>query len=157
MRFTIPIKHFANRFRMVQMSILMVAIATLLSGCLTKTLQHGHIIQPEDLQEIEVGASTEQVELLLGTPSTKTNIKGNTYYYISQTTEQVAFFSPEITDQRVVAIYFNEGGRVSQIADYGLQDGKVFDFIDRETVSGGSDYSFLTQILRGSAGPSIVQ
>ena len=126
-----------------------------LSSCFTRTIQHGHVIQPETLEEIEVGASTEQIELLLGTPSTITTLKGVTYYYISQKAQQTAFFRPKITDQHVVAIYFNNDSRVERYADYGLKDEKVFDFISRETPTGGAEYSFLSQILRGATTPGI--
>lgn len=132
-----------------------LVLGVTLAGCLTKTLNRGAVIPPDTLQQIQVGSSREQVQLLLGTPSTTSTIGGEAYYYISQREEQTAFLAPDIVDQRVVAIYFDEEGRVANLGDYGLKDGKVFDFIKRETRTGGSDYGFLTQVLRGAASPTL--
>jgi outer membrane protein assembly factor BamE (lipoprotein component of BamABCDE complex) len=54
-----------------------------------------------------------------------------------------------VVDQRVTAVYFNQNLRVERVAVYGLQDGKIFDFISRTTPSGGSELSFIGQLFRG--------
>lgn len=125
-------------------------IAVPLAGCFTQTYNHGHVISNDMLTQVQVGSSKEQVELVLGSPSTTSSLGGDTYYYISQKTETVAFLAPEIVEQRVVAVYFDEDGFVKDMGNYGLQDGKVFDFRTRKTRTGGADYGFLTQILRGA-------
>ena len=55
----------------------------------------------------------------------------------------------QVVDQRVLAIYFNSGKKVERIANYGLEDGKVFDFISRTTPTGGSEPSFIRNMLKG--------
>ena len=55
-----------------------------------------------------------------------------------------------MVDQRVTAVYFDRGLRVERVALYGLQDGKVFDFISRTTPTGGEDVSFIGQIFKGT-------
>ena len=62
---------------------------------------------------------------------------------------RVRFLTDTIQDQRVTAVYFNQGLRVERVALYGIEDGKVFDFITRTTPSGGSDQNFLGQLFRG--------
>ena len=52
-----------------------------------------------------------------------------------------------VTDQRVVAIYFDEDRRVERVASYGIKDGKVFDFVSRTTPTAGSDVNFLKQLF----------
>ena len=87
------------------------------------------------------------------TPSTIATVSGEVFYYISQRTERkVAFLNPEVVDQRVLAIYFNPERRVERIANYGIQDGKVFDFISRTTATGGDELNFLKQIFSGLLG-----
>ncbi|WP_321340121.1 outer membrane protein assembly factor BamE [Breoghania sp.] len=134
---------------------LVATVSLALGGCLTKTLNRGAMIPQESLQQVQVGSSREQVQLVLGTPSTTSVTSGETYYYISQKEEQTAFLAPDIVEQRVVAVYFDEEGRVAQVADYGLKDGKVFDFISRKTRTGGSDYGFISQVIRGAKSPSL--
>ena len=72
------------------------------------------------------------------------------FYYISQTRKRpVAFANAKLVDQRVLAVYFGEDGRVGNIANYGLKDGKIFDFISRTTPTGGKDMSFLAGMIAG--------
>lgn len=126
-----------------------------LGGCFTTTLNHGHVIPAERVRDIQVGSSREQVELLLGSPSTMSRLNGEAYYYISQTKETTAFLAPETVEQRVVAIYFDEDGFVRDTGYYSQEDGKIVDILTRKTRTGGSDYGFLSQILRGAKNPSL--
>lgn len=127
-----------------------------LSACTSETLVHGQKITEEQLQQAPVGASREQVELALGTPSTTGVTNNEVFYYISQTEEQpVRFLNPRTVDRRIVAVYFDADGRVKQIAEYGLKDGKVFDYIARVTPTTGQDIGFVSQVLKGVLQPSL--
>ena len=53
--------------------------------------------------------------------------------------------------RQVLAVYFDENKTVTQIANYGLQDGQIFDFVSRTTPTGGKDFSFLSQIFAARA------
>ncbi|AEV38079.1 SmpA/OmlA domain protein [Pseudovibrio sp. FO-BEG1] len=142
-------------FAFARRTVFLACLSLPLAGCFTQTLTHGQVVSPDAIQDVQVGSSREQVELLLGSPSTTSNLDGEAYYYISQKSETVAFWSPSIVDQRVVAVYFDKDGYVKSVADYGIEDGKVFDYLGRKTRTGGADYGLLTQILRGAANPSI--
>ncbi len=142
-------------------SALVAAAAILASGCnasstlgnLTpgETLTQGYVIDKDTIDQVPVGSSREQVLLALGTPSTTATFDAETFYYISQTRRRVAAFAkPKIVDQRILAVYFGEDGRVANIANYGLQDGKVFDFISRTTPTAGKDQTFIGQLLSGA-------
>ena len=140
-----------------------VALAILLAGCskdlplvgtISETSHHGFLLPPSALEQVPVGSSRDQVLIALGSPSTTAQFGGEVYYYVSQTrVRPVAFMDAKVVDQRVLAVYFDERERVSQIADYGLQDGRVFDFITRTTPTGGRDINFLSQLL--GAGPGL--
>lgn len=132
-------------------ALILPLMALPLGGCFTSTYTHGHVITADMLNQIQVGSSREQVELVLGSPSTTSSINGNANYYISQKTATTAFMAPDIVEQRVVAVYFDDDGYVQDLGNYTLEDGKIVDIITRETRTGGADYGFLTQILRGAA------
>ena len=88
--------------------------------------------------------------LSLGSPSTTATFDNEVFYYISQKRHRsVAFMQPKVTERRILAVYFDKDGKVASISNYGLQDGKVFDFISRTTPTGGKDLSFLGQMLAG--------
>jgi outer membrane protein assembly factor BamE (lipoprotein component of BamABCDE complex) len=122
-----------------------VLLGVLLGGCLfTETYRRGYVLPEGALQQIPLGATQEQVLIVLGTPSTVATVSGEVFYYISQQAERdVAFMPQEVIDQRVIAVYFDKERRVQRLADYRLKDGKIFDYISRTTPTGGSEMSIL--------------
>jgi outer membrane protein assembly factor BamE (lipoprotein component of BamABCDE complex) len=148
-----PISHNRTRVRKSGRIAAAIALSLLVSGCFASNYQRGYVFDQAALDQVPVGASQEQVLLVLGSPSTIATISGEVFYYISQKTERkVAFMNPDIVDQRVLAIYFDKGRRVERIADYGIQDGKLFDFVSRTTPTGGQDLSLVRQIMGGLLG-----
>jgi len=131
--------------------------AALLAGCKTgdtltpgETIVQGFVADQQTLDQVPVGSSREQVLLALGSPSTTATFDNEVFYYISQTRKRsFAFQNPHLIDQRVLAIYFGPDGRVQKLGNYGLQDGKIFDFISRTTPTGGKDQNFLMQLITG--------
>jgi outer membrane protein assembly factor BamE (lipoprotein component of BamABCDE complex) len=118
-----------------------------------ETTQHGYVVSPIALEQVPVGSSKDQVLIALGSPSTTANYGNDVFYYISQTRQRAAaFMADKVIDQRIVAVYFDDKDQVARVANYGLQDGKVFDFISRTTPTGGSDQNFLQQVLSGVVG-----
>jgi len=127
---------------------LIVALVLPLAGCFGETFQRGYVLPDGALEQIRLGASQEQVLIVLGTPSTVATVSGEAFYYISQKAERMASFMPtSVTDQRVVAIYFDRDRRVERVASYGIKDGKLFDFVSRTTPTAGSDVNFLKQLF----------
>lgn len=127
-------------------AVAVVGIA--LAGC-AEQFQKGYILPDGALEQIPIGASQDQVLIVMGTPSTVATLSGEVFYYISQRTERrVAFMDQSINDQRVIAIYFDKNRQVQRVASYGLQDGKVFDFISRTTPTSGAEVSYLTPLFR---------
>ena len=126
-----------------------LALAATLGGCFSETYQKGYIVPEGALEQIPIGASQEQVLIVLGTPSTVATVSGEAFYYISQRAERkVAFMPQDVVDQRVVAVYFDRNRRVERLANYGLKDGKVFDYVSRTTPTSGAEISYLTPIFR---------
>lgn len=136
-------------------ALIVPLLALPLGGCFTTTYTHGHVISTDMMNQVQVGSSREQVELVFGSPSTTSSIDGDAYYYISQKTATTAFLAPDIVEQQVVAVYFDNDGYVKDLGNYTLEDGQIVDIVTRQTRTGGSDYGFLTQILRGAANPGL--
>jgi outer membrane protein assembly factor BamE (lipoprotein component of BamABCDE complex) len=117
------------------------------SGC-TQVYHHGYMAPEGALEQLPLGSSQEQVLIVLGTPSTVATISGEVFYYISQRTEQTSFLPAKETDRRVIAVYFDKNRKVQRLADYGLKDGKIFDYISRTTPSGGAEQNSLGLMFR---------
>jgi len=135
-------------------SLAAFALALSLSACAADITKHGHVFMDEDLAQVKQGMSRDQVVLALGTPDTKSTVDQNAFYYISTTTKRsAAFLNPEIVDRRVVAIYFDKKESVSRVANYGLKDGLVFDYVTRTTPSRGSEDGLLKELFRNIGRP----
>ena len=120
-----------------------------LGACTSEQFQKGYILPPGALEQIPIGASQDQVLIVLGTPSTVATLSGEVFYYISQRSERkVAFMNQSVIDQRVIAVYFDKNRTVMRIANYGLQDGKIFDFISRTTPTSGQEMSYLAPLFK---------
>jgi outer membrane protein assembly factor BamE (lipoprotein component of BamABCDE complex) len=124
-------------------------LAAIPGGCFGETFQRGYVLPEGALDQIPLGASQEQVLLVLGTPSTVATVSGEAFYYISQKAQRpISFVQTEITDQRVIAVYFDKSRKVQRLAEYGMKDGKVFDFISRTTPTSGAENNFITYLFR---------
>jgi outer membrane protein assembly factor BamE (lipoprotein component of BamABCDE complex) len=119
-----------------------------LGGC-AEQFQKGYILPEGALEQIPIGASQDQVLIVMGTPSTVATLSGEVFYYISQRAQRrVAFLDQSVTDRRVVAIYFDRNRQVERVANYGMQDGKIFDYVTRTTPTSGQEVSYLTPLFR---------
>lgn len=130
-----------------------LALALSLAACGGETFQRGYVLPDGALDQLPLGASQEQVLLVLGTPSTVATVSGEAFYYISQKADRpISFMRAKVTDQRVIAVYFDQNRKVRRIAEFGLKDGHVFDFVSQTTPTGGNDLSVVTTILHNLEG-----
>jgi outer membrane protein assembly factor BamE (lipoprotein component of BamABCDE complex) len=85
----------------------------------------------------------------MGTPSTVATLNGEVFYYISQRASRpIAFMTDQIVDQRVIAIYFDKNRQVRRLANYGLKDGRIFDFISRTTPTSGQEINYVAPLFK---------
>jgi outer membrane protein assembly factor BamE (lipoprotein component of BamABCDE complex) len=137
------------RWRGVRAAAAVALLCAVLGACTGEQFQKGYILPPGALEQIPIGASQDQVLIVMGTPSTVATLDGEVFYYISQRSERmVAFMNQKVVDQRVIAIYFDKNRQVRRLANYGLQDGRIFDFISRTTPTSGQELSYLTPLFK---------
>lgn len=125
-------------------------LAVALSGCLgyDGVINRGAVIDARTSAQIKSGMSAQQVMSAIGTPSTTSTVGGDAWYYVSQRLErQLAFMPQKITDQRVLAVYFDKSKKVTRVADYGIEDGKPIDFLSRTTPNAGPEYHLIQGLL----------
>ena len=72
------------------------------------------------------------------------------FTYISQRSRTPdRFHEPDrIVDQRVIAIYFDKNRQVRRLANYGLKDGRIFDFISRTTPTSGQEINYVAPLFK---------
>jgi outer membrane protein assembly factor BamE (lipoprotein component of BamABCDE complex) len=129
-------------------SVAVVALVTALTGCNIPVEQLGNLPKPDDLAKVKPGETDKAtVTTLLGSPSSVAAFDGDTWYYISQQTKQVAFFSPELLDQEVVVLHFNKDGIVTAIDRKNLDDREVVTPNPNATPAPGREFTFLEQLI----------
>ena len=142
-------RHLVMHWRALRAVAAVALVCAALGGCTGEQFQKGYIMPPGALEQIPIGASQDQVLIVMGTPSTVATLNGEVFYYISQRSERpVLFMNQRVVDQRVIAIYFDKNRQVQRLANYGLQDGKIFDFISRTTPTSGQEMSYLAPLFK---------
>ena len=145
---TSSLRYLATRRRGMRTAAAIALVCALLGGC-SEQFQKGYVLPPGALEQIPIGASQDQVLIVMGTPSTVATLNGEVFYYISQRSERtVSFMNDKIIDQRVIAIYFDKNRQVRRIANYGLKDGMIFDFISRTTPTSGQEINYVAPLFK---------
>jgi outer membrane protein assembly factor BamE (lipoprotein component of BamABCDE complex) len=123
-------------------------IALALASCQPTVDQRGNLPDQKKLATIEPGVTTkEMVTQILGSPSSVSTFSDKTWYYISRRTEQTAFFDPEVLDQQVVVVGFDDGGVVRDVQHLNLADSRPIAPVARETPSAGRELGFVEQLI----------
>src|ERR1700761_7327497 len=140
---------------------LFLAAGGALIACAPVIDQRGYLGDPQAEAAIKAGTDTKTtVQDKLGNASTTATFSGDSWYYISSTEKQVAFFTPTVLNREVFAVYFDKSGKVTGMRHFGLQDGHVIAFETRETPARGRELTFLQQLLNaqpGASGPNSTQ
>ena len=143
---------FGSSFRKASRGAAVCAVALgalSLAACAPTVIKHGHQFQDNDVQQVQTGMSNGQVMGLLGSPTTTATLNGaQTLYYISSTETQTAFFKPQETDRKVLAVSFTPLGSVERVSQHGLKDGKVINFSSNQTPNSARDENVVKQLFR---------
>ena len=135
-------------FTTIRTGVLLASAIGLMAGCSAQIDQRGNLPDADNVLAIQPGISTkDEVTNLLGTPSTIATFSDKTWYYISKRTETVAFFSPDVIDQQVLVVKFDDTDVVEQVALLGMDDANDVDMVDRETPTYGQQLTIIQQLL----------
>jgi outer membrane protein assembly factor BamE (lipoprotein component of BamABCDE complex) len=124
------------------------ALIAALSACVPNVDQRGYLPEADKLAQIHPGTTTkDQVEKILGTPSSTGIFDDKHWYYISRKTEQVAFLDPDVLDQQVYIVNFNGQGVVQSVDHRGMKDGREIAMAPGATPAPGRELTFIEQVL----------
>jgi outer membrane protein assembly factor BamE (lipoprotein component of BamABCDE complex) len=139
-------------------AVIPLAAITVFMACAPVISQRGYMPDPETETALKPGTDTKTtVQSKLGYASTTATFGNDSWYYISATEKQVAFFTPTILKRQILAIYFDKDNKITSIRHYGLNDGHVISFEKRETPARGRELTFLQQLLNATPGTSATQ
>ncbi|MDP6788773.1 MAG: outer membrane protein assembly factor BamE [Rhodospirillales bacterium] len=124
------------------------AVVLIMAACAPRIVTSGNLPDPERLAEIRDGGfSRDEVAEVLGSPSSVAMLEGEVWYYISKRTETVAFFEPDVSDQQVVIVRFDDKGMVSKVETLGLEQARAIEPAERETPTAGNELTLFDQLI----------
>jgi outer membrane protein assembly factor BamE (lipoprotein component of BamABCDE complex) len=135
------------------MNLLRFSAAALALGaaaaCAPVQTYSGFLPERNDVQiaDPQPGVDTRStVQQRFGTPSTTAVFDQTSWYYVSSVQEQVAFYTPETTERRVMVVRFN-GDTVSAVEKFGVERGRLVAYNDEVTPTRGRELGILEQLL----------
>jgi len=136
-----------RRYRVLRPFLFVAALATL-AGCGFPTNERGNLPKADLLAQIKPGVTDKNsVKALLGTPSSVAAFDGDTWYYISKEERQIAFLKPEVLNQQVYAVHFDDKGIVTEVSHKGLDDAQSMTPNPSATPAPGREFTFLEQLI----------
>jgi len=127
---------------------LTLTLAAAIGGCSPRKNVRGNFLTDEQLSTIQPGTTNrDTIMRVLGPPSTEGTFDKQVWYYIGRHEEEWAFFNPDVIDQKVVALYFDERGVVEHVERYSDADARQVEVVERETPTSGHKIGFFEQIL----------
>lgn len=118
-----------------------------MSACSPTTRQHGNLLKDYQIERVVTGVHTRtDVLRLLGSPTTQAPFDDKTWYYLGQETEKRGILDPEIIEERVVIVKFDEEGVVQSVEDVDTQR-LAIPYEQRKTKTHGNDLTVIQQLL----------
>ena len=117
-----------------------------MGGCTPTHKVHGNLLQDYQLEKVVVGEDTQSDILVkLGSPTTVAPFNNNKWYYMGQETEKRGILDPEVKEERIVIVTF-EDGKVANIED---MDKNRLDLpvVRRKTPTSGNEMTMMQQLL----------
>ncbi len=136
-----------SKFTKKSLLIACAASCLAITACTPSVAKRGNILEEYQIGEIAPGVHTRSDVLrLLGSPTTQSTFDENIWYYIGQTTEKHGVFDPEVVDEKIVVVTFDEEGTVEYISKV---DGEKFavPISSDSTPTHGNELTIMQQLL----------
>jgi outer membrane protein assembly factor BamE (lipoprotein component of BamABCDE complex) len=142
-----------RRVAYAALAVSLFASGAMVGACTPITTYSGFQAVDANPTDVKVGEDTKSTVMAkLGSPSATSTFDPNTWFYVSETSDRIAFYKPRTTKRDVTQVVFNKDDeKVTAVNAYTLKDGKVIAYNDRETPTRGRELSILEQLL-GNAG-----
>lgn len=129
-------------------SAVFVAGVISLNGCSPIVAQRGSMPDVDAIATITPHKSTKNdVERVLGSPSSINMYGDETWLYVGETTETVAFFESKVSERSVLLITFDKDGLVTSMESHGLDEARDIRPVDRVTPTVGKNMTAIDQLI----------
>ena len=122
--------------------------ALLLAACANPIDTHGNLPDSDKMAQIKPGQTDKAtVTRLLGSPSSTAAFDDNTWYYISQKDKPLIVSYPQVIDQEVFAITFDDKGMVRNVSHLTMADAEPITPNPNATPAPGREFTVLEQLI----------
>lgn len=134
--------------RRIKTVVLLAAVAATLPACASIRESRGYIVDPLLTNAIQPRIDNQQsVEGTLGRPTFTSQYGTPTWYYVSSITGQRPFSRPRIREHSVLAVQFDEAGRVMKVDRSGVEQVVFLDPNGDKTPTLGRERGFLEDLF----------
>ena len=123
----------------------------LLGGCSTDYFVQTECNLPSkgDILSLKQGMTQQEVRDIMGSPSIVSSLDHRTWLYMNSTMKRMAFFEPEELDRHLVAVQFNQSGKLERVLELSKEDGKDVAVSQSATPVLGSEETFMEKYFGG--------
>jgi len=134
-------------FRRASRALAASALVLGLAACTWPQEVRGNLPEADAVAAIQAGKSNKaDVTRLMGSPSTVASFDNNTWYYIGRRLQRETLQDPDLIEQRVYVVSFDDKGMVTAFQTHVNDDHEVA-MITRATPAPGKELSFIEQLL----------
>ena len=131
------------------------AIPIGLASCTPIIANRGNMLDEDRIAQVKTGTSSKNdVFEALGSPSIVSTFDDNTWYYVGQRTVREAFFKPQVTDRKVIAVQFDDSDHVRAVERIGLDQAVDVEPLTETTPAVGREITFMEQLIGNIGRPS---
>jgi outer membrane protein assembly factor BamE (lipoprotein component of BamABCDE complex) len=135
-------------WRRLKAAVLLAGLTAILSACASIRESRGYIVDPLLSDTVQPKIDNQQsVEGTLGRPTFVSQFGTPTWYYVSSVTGQRPFNRPRIRQHSVLAVQFDEAGRVSNVRRTGADQVVYLDPNGNKTPTLGRERGFLEDLF----------
>lgn len=123
--------------------------AATLVGCTAIERSHGYVPSVDEVAALQLGIETRaSVAAAIGRPATIGVLESSDWFYVRSAYSQTGVGAREETSRDVLALRFDDTGKLAAIERFGLEDGRLVPISRRVTETGVRSVGLLDQLGR---------
>ena len=129
-------------------TIIILNLFVIITSCVNKKIVNGQLPDGEMLSKLRLNEDNKQViDQLLGSPSFKGEFGDNSYYYFSTISDKIAFLEPDLIEQKIIQLKFDDKNILSKVYLFEKNDSKEILMSSNFTKTTGREISILEQMI----------
>tara|TARA_B100000989_G_scaffold297150_1_gene282085 strand:- start:2101 stop:2574 length:474 start_codon:yes stop_codon:yes gene_type:complete len=135
---------------------LILSILIVNQSCVYKKVVNGQLPNVDLVKSLEVGKDKRKTVInILGSPSFIGEYNDNSIYYAKIDSKQIAFLKPDIVNQNILQIEFDNNNTLKNIYLFNKDDGVDVSMSDLETKTTGKKIGLVEQLLGNLGVPGL--